>query len=76
MTIFESAKWKTAELLQQGERTGDMSIWQMVIGEAERAAVITALEWHRGNFVRASQALGITRNTLKQRMKFFGIEAT
>jgi DNA-binding NtrC family response regulator len=46
------------------------------IDNAERALIISALERARGNVSAAARLLGITRNTLRYRIKKHGIETT
>jgi DNA-binding NtrC family response regulator len=43
------------------------------VAAAERAAIMAALEAHGGNLLRTARALGIERNTLKRRLKTFGL---
>jgi two-component system response regulator AtoC len=44
----------------------------MTLKEAEGKAIVEALKWADGNKSRAAKALGISRQTLRQRMKGFG----
>jgi DNA-binding NtrC family response regulator len=45
----------------------------MTIKEAEGKAIVEALKWADGNKSRAAKALGISRQTLRQRMKGLGL---
>jgi DNA-binding protein Fis len=42
--------------------------------DAERRAVTAALKWADGNKSKASRVLGITRQTLRQKIKAFGLD--
>ena len=41
--------------------------------EAERRAIVEALTWAGGNKSKAARALGITRQTLRQKLKAYGL---
>jgi transcriptional regulator with PAS, ATPase and Fis domain len=45
------------------------------IQQFERSMILQALEHHKGNLTHAAQALGLARNTLKAKMKQYGIRA-
>jgi DNA-binding NtrC family response regulator len=45
----------------------------VILEDVERLFILQALERHGGNQTRASQMLGLTRDTLRYRMKKFGI---
>jgi DNA-binding NtrC family response regulator len=45
----------------------------MSLKEAERKAVAEALNWAGGNKSKAARALGITRQTLRQKLKAYGL---
>lgn len=47
-----------------------------VVREAERGAIVDALRAHSGNLSRMSAALGIERNTLKRKLRSFGLYPT
>ncbi|RFF29865.1 Fis family transcriptional regulator [Wenzhouxiangella sediminis] len=46
----------------------------LIMGEAERALVETVLEHTGGNQSKASDILGITRTTLRNRIRRYGLE--
>lgn len=46
----------------------------LIMGEAERALVETVLDHTGGNQSRAAQLLGITRTTLRNRIRRYGLE--
>lgn len=46
----------------------------VVLSEAERALIETILEHTRGNQSRAAEILGITRTTLRNRVRRYGLE--
>jgi Fis family transcriptional regulator len=50
------------------------SIYQMVIAEVERPMFETVMEYVNGNQSRASQILGISRSTLRKKLKIYDLE--
>ena len=50
------------------------SIYQMVIAEVERPMFETVMEHVRGNQSRAAQILGISRSTLRKKLKIYGLD--
>nr|WP_275939086.1 sigma-54 dependent transcriptional regulator [Polyangium spumosum] len=57
----------------EGESGGDVRPLRDVVEAAERAALASALVAEEGNLSRAARALGIDRNTLKRKMRAFGM---
>ncbi len=49
------------------------NLYDTVIGEVERALIKIVLEATEGNQVRAAKTLGISRNTLRDKMKQYKI---
>jgi DNA-binding protein Fis len=45
----------------------------MTLREAEGRAVVEALKWADGNKSKAAKALGISRQTLRQKLKGLGL---
>ncbi|WP_174296381.1 nitrogen regulation protein NR(I) [Sphingomonas bacterium] len=54
----------------------DGSLYDQVIGEAERSLIEAMLARCNGNQLRAARALGINRNTLRKRLDSLGIDGT
>lgn len=50
------------------------SIYQMVIAEVERPMFETVMEHVKGNQSRAAQILGISRSTLRKKLKTYGLD--
>lgn len=50
------------------------SIYQMVIAEVERPMFETVMEYVKGNQSRAAQVLGISRSTLRNKLKIYDLE--
>lgn len=50
------------------------SIYQMVIAEVERPMFETVMEYVKGNQSRAAQVLGISRSTLRKKLKIYDLE--
>lgn len=55
-----------------GHHTG--SIYQMVIAEVERPMFETVMDYVNGNQSRASQILGISRSTLRKKLKIYDLD--
>ncbi len=55
-----------------GERPG--AIYDMVICSVEKPLIETVLGRVDGNQTRAAQLLGLNRNTLRKKMKVYGIK--
>jgi two-component system nitrogen regulation response regulator GlnG len=55
-------------LLASEPASGVGDVYHRCVGEVERSVVEAALEIHGGNQVRASRALGISRNTLRSKI--------
>jgi Fis family transcriptional regulator len=49
-------------------------LYQMVISEVEQPLLQTVLNHTGGNQSRAAEILGINRNTLRKKLKLYGIE--
>lgn len=49
-------------------------LYEMVMEQVEKPLIELALESHNGNQVKASQLLGINRNTLKRKMHLYKIK--
>ena len=43
------------------------------LAEAERRAILTAVEHFRGNKTKAAEALGVSRGTLRGKLKQYGV---
>jgi DNA-binding NtrC family response regulator len=56
-----------------GNLKGGSRLYETVLGEVERALIELALKETKGNKLRAARALGITRNTLRAKMKQLGL---
>jgi len=50
------------------------SIYQMVIAEVERPMFETVMDYVKGNQSRASQILGISRSTLRKKLKLYDLD--
>ncbi|MCW8962234.1 MAG: DNA-binding transcriptional regulator Fis [Gammaproteobacteria bacterium] len=50
------------------------SIYQMVIAEVERPMFETVMDHVKGNQSRASQILGISRSTLRKKLKIYDLD--
>lgn len=50
------------------------NLHQLIMGETERSLIETVLEHTGGNQSRAAGVLGITRTTLRNRIRRYGLE--
>ncbi|HKJ08856.1 MAG TPA: DNA-binding transcriptional regulator Fis [Gammaproteobacteria bacterium] len=53
---------------------GAADVYRMVLGEVEPALLQTVVNYAEGNQTRAAEILGITRSTLRKKLKQYGIE--
>ncbi len=44
-------------------------LYDLVLAETERGMIKAVLEWHKGNRSKTAQTLGITRTTLRTKMR-------
>jgi two-component system nitrogen regulation response regulator GlnG len=59
---------------EYGERLPPAGLYDRVIREVERPLIAMALAAARGNQIRASQLLGLNRNTLRKKIRDLGVE--
>jgi two-component system, NtrC family, response regulator AtoC len=80
--ILEETDWIQASSIdihnvsrKTPDHAGDVGfkLADMSLAEAERTLVVNALEKSHGNQTQAARALGITRDTLRYKMKKFGL---
>ena len=55
-----------------GERPG--ALYDMVLAEVEPPLLMIAMQRCRGNQSRAAELLGITRTTLRKKLKLYGLD--
>ena len=69
------ASVETCMRLYFNKLNGDTAtdLYQMVIGETETALIKTVLEYTDGNQSKAAEYLGITRGTLRKKIKQYNI---
>jgi two-component system response regulator AtoC len=67
--IMETSTRPDLGLDSSGGRTVPISL-----KEAERVAIVEALNWASGNKTKAARVLGITRQTLRQKIRALGVE--
>ncbi|QIG80302.1 nitrogen regulation protein NR(I) [Stakelama tenebrarum] len=61
--------------IEEPDSLTDGSLYDRIIGEVERPLIEAMLEQYGGNQLRAAQALGINRNTLRKRLDHLDIKA-
>jgi DNA-binding NtrC family response regulator len=66
--LADTARKTAAVLLAHEEEPGATGVYHSCLDAVEHALVRAALDRHEGNQVRASKALGISRNTLRGKL--------
>lgn len=61
------------ELISGMLRNGDTDIYRTVIREVERQMFKTVLDRYRGNQVATAKSLGLSRMTLRVKLRAFGM---
>lgn len=56
----------------EGHSTGNL--YQLILEEVERPMLDTVMNFAEGNQTRASQLLGISRGTLRKKLKQYGLD--
>jgi two-component system nitrogen regulation response regulator GlnG len=59
---------------EHGERLPPAGLYDRIMREVERPLIAIALAAARGNQIRASQLLGLNRNTLRKKIRDLGVE--
>ncbi|MCX7544531.1 helix-turn-helix domain-containing protein [Marinicella gelatinilytica] len=49
-------------------------LYDLVLAETERGMIKAVLEWHKGNRSKTADTLGITRTTLRTKMRNLNIK--
>jgi two-component system nitrogen regulation response regulator GlnG len=60
-------------LLREAEPLGQGGLYRSVMAQVELPLLRHALELSGGNQLRAARLLGINRNTLRKRLRLFGL---
>ena len=72
--IDATLKSEIESLVQQKLEVGESDVYDTVIHHVERQLITQVLEFTQGNQVEASNILGITRTTLRTKIKKLGIQ--
>lgn len=72
--LHEFVRCVVRQYLNDMGNTPPDNLHGLIMGEAERALIETALEHTGGNQSRAAGILGITRTTLRNRVRRYGLE--
>jgi two-component system nitrogen regulation response regulator GlnG len=67
-------KSEIENLIQQKIESGETNVYDSLIEHVERQLITQVLEFTQGNQVEASNVLGITRTTLRTKIKKLGIQ--
>ncbi|NOY65640.1 MAG: Fis family transcriptional regulator [Nitrospirae bacterium] len=68
-SIEEFLKIKLKGYMTRIKEIGDIDLYDTVVGEVERVLLKIAFEEADCNQVRASQILGLSRNTIRNKLK-------
>jgi len=74
MTVEASLKSEIESLVQQKIQSGESDVYDTVIERIERELITQVLETTQGNQAEAANILGITRTTLRSKIKKLGIQ--
>jgi len=75
-TLHDYVQLAVKDYLQQmGDQTPD-NLYQLVISETETALLKTVLQYADYNQRKAAQFLGISRGTLRKKLKEYGIHSS
>ena len=72
--VDTSLKSEIESLIQQKVQSGEHEVYDTVIRHVERQLITQVLEFTQGNQVEASNILGVTRTTLRTKIKKLGIQ--
>ena len=72
--VETSLRSEIENLIQQRVQSGEWNVYDTVIQHVERQLITQVLEFTQGNQVEASNILGITRTTLRTKIKKLGIQ--
>lgn len=72
--VDATLKSEIESLIQQKVEAGDTDVYDTVIQHVERQLITQVLEFTQGNQVEAANILGITRTTLRTKIKKLGIK--
>ncbi|WP_154222524.1 helix-turn-helix domain-containing protein [Marinicella rhabdoformis] len=56
-----------------GHETVTNDLYDLVIAETEKGMILEVLDWCKGNQSKAAQLLGITRTTLRNKIRKLGL---
>jgi two-component system nitrogen regulation response regulator GlnG len=73
-SVEPTLKSEIQNLIQHRIQTGEANVYDTVIGHVERQLIAQVLQVTQGNQVEAANILGITRTTLRTKIKKLGIQ--
>jgi Fis family transcriptional regulator len=74
LCLHEFVRCVSRQYLDDMGDTPPDNLHGVIISEAERALIETVLDYTDGNQSRAAEILGITRTTLRNRIRRYGVE--
>ncbi len=72
--LRDSVKQAVNKYLKQLDNANIDNLYEMVLAEVEAPLLEEVMTYTRGNQTRAARMLGITRDTLRYRVKKFGLK--
>ena len=73
-TLHECVRKAVHQYLEDMGDHDPESLYRLVLSQVEKPLIEEVLRWAGGNQCRASQALGISRGTLRKKIELHGIE--
>jgi len=73
LSLEEIVEQKMSHFFERVRNLNISGLHETVRTQVERALMTTSLRWAGGNQMKAAKALGINRNTLRKKMREYGI---
>ena len=73
-TLHECVRKAVSQYLTDMGDTNPDDLYRLVLSQVEKPMIEEVLSWAGGNQCRSAEALGISRGTLRKKMKIHGIK--